>query len=92
MCSAFGEEGVFWCLNAFLGGPMFPLVPLFALFAIVGGGATLAWYSDLSREQQKEADRIAAGYANRLFGKPVKELTRQQAGRVSMLTKRHFVN
>ena len=42
---------------------MFPLIPLLALFAILGGGVTLAWYSGLSPKQQQEADRIACGYA-----------------------------
>jgi hypothetical protein len=71
---------------------MFPLIPLLALIAIVGGGTTLAWYSKLTREQQAEADRIACEYAWEIFGKSLKELTKEQANHVAALTKRHFVN
>jgi hypothetical protein len=70
----------------------FPLIPLFALMAILGGGVTLAWYMELSEEQQEEADRIAGSYARQLFGKSVKELTKEQAQHVAMLTQRHFTN
>jgi hypothetical protein len=69
---------------------MFPLIPLFALISILGGGVTLAWYSELTREQKQEADRIAAGYAKQLFGKAVSELSKDQAGHVARLTKQHF--
>jgi hypothetical protein len=71
---------------------MFPLIPLLALFAIFGGGVTIAWYSDLSREQKQEADRLACNYAKELFGKYLNELTKEQANHVAMLTKRQFVN
>lgn len=68
------------------------LIPLLALLAIFGGGATLIWYDQLSKEQQQEADRLACNYASDLFGKTMKELTTDQAKHVAMLTKRHFVN
>jgi hypothetical protein len=71
---------------------MFPLIPLFALFAVVGGGVTLAWYSELSKDKKEEADRIACEYAQDVFGKGLKELTKAEAQHVAMLTKRHFVN
>jgi hypothetical protein len=71
---------------------MFPLIPLLALFAIVGGGVTLVWYEELSKPQQEEADRIACGYAKDIFGKTMKELTKAEADKVAMLTKQHFVN
>ena len=71
---------------------MFPLIPLFALFAVVGGGVTLAWYSELSKDEKEEADRIACDYAAELFGKSMKELTKEESHQVAMLTKRHFVN
>lgn len=68
----------------------FPIIPLLALAAILGGGFTLVWYDELSKEQKEEADRIAAQYARQLYGKSVKELTRAQGSHVVSLTKQHF--
>lgn len=53
--------------------------------------AALAWYSGLSSEEQREADRIACEYAEVIFGKTLKELSGEQAKYVASLTKRHFV-
>jgi hypothetical protein len=69
---------------------MFPLIRLLALIAILGGGVTLAWYNQLTREQQQEADRIAAGYAKQLYSKAIDQLTKDQANHVARLTKQHF--
>jgi hypothetical protein len=88
---AFGVEGTF-NQRFFSEVTMFPLIPLLAIAAMLGGGATLLWYDKLSKQEQEEADRIACGYAKELFGKTMKELTRTEANRVAMLTKRHFVN
>ncbi len=71
---------------------MFPLIPILALFAIVGGGTTLAWYSELSREEKTEADRIACGYAADIYEKSLKELTNAEAAHVARLTASHFSN
>jgi hypothetical protein len=71
---------------------MFPIIPLLAIFAICGGGATLVWYDRLSADQQEEADRIACGYAREVFDKGLKELTKAEADHVAMLTRRHFAN
>jgi hypothetical protein len=71
---------------------MFPLIPVLALFAIVGGGATLVWYDRLSKEEKEKADRLACGYAREVFDKSLDDLTKEQANHVAMLTKRHFVN
>jgi hypothetical protein len=68
----------------------FPIIPLLALAAILGGGFTLVWYDELSKEQKEEADRIAADYAKQLYGKSMRELTRAQGNHVVALTKRHF--
>jgi len=70
----------------------FPIIPLLALAAILGGGVTLAWYDKLSKEQKEEADRIAANYAQELYGKSMKELTKAQSNHVVSLTKQHFTN
>ncbi len=69
-----------------------PMIPLLALIAIVGGGAALLWYDQLSKEEQQRADRIACGYARDVYGKAMKELTEAEASHVTMLTERHFAN
>ena len=69
---------------------MFPLIPLFALFAIFGGGITLAWYSELSKEDQEAADRIAGEYALSVYDKSLNELTKAQADHVAQMTQKHF--
>ncbi len=69
---------------------MFPLIPLFALAAMFGGGATLAWYVDLSPKEQEDADRIAGDYAVGIFNKTLDDLTQEQADRVAQLTQKHF--
>jgi hypothetical protein len=69
---------------------MFPLIPLFALFAIVGGGVTLAWYADLSKEDQEAADKIAADYAKSVYQKSIDDLTKAQLAHVAHLTEKHF--
>ena len=71
---------------------MFPIIPLLALFAICGGGVTLVWYDQLSKEEQQKADSIAAGYAKEIFNKALADLTQEQAKHVAMLTKQHFQN
>ena len=71
---------------------MFPLIPLLALIVILGGGVTLVWYEQLSKEEQQEADRIACGYAKDIFGKAMKELTKAEANHVAQLTRQHFMN
>jgi len=68
----------------------FPIIPLLALAAILGGGVTLVWYDELTKEQKEEADRIAANYARQHYGKTMKELTSEQGSHVAALTKRHF--
>jgi hypothetical protein len=69
---------------------MFPFIPLIALFAIVGGGVTLAWYSELTKAEQEAADRIAAEYARGIYQKTLEDLTKAEADHVAQLTKRHF--
>jgi hypothetical protein len=69
---------------------MFPIIPLFALLAILSGGGTLYWYHRLSAAEKENADRIAGRYALALFGKTLEQLTAAEAHRVHGLTKRHF--
>ena len=70
----------------------FPIIPLLALAAILGGGVTLVWYDELTKEQKEEADRIAANYAKELYGKSMKDLTKAQSTHVLGLTKGHFMS
>jgi hypothetical protein len=71
---------------------MFPIIPILALLAIVGGGTTLLWYEELSREEKERANRLANHYAAELFDKTVKELTKSEANRVNSLVRSHFNN
>jgi hypothetical protein len=71
---------------------MFPLIPLLAIFAIIGGGTTLAWYHQLSKDEQEEADRIACGYAREVYHKALDDLTKAEAQHVARLTASHFAN
>jgi hypothetical protein len=53
---------------------MFPLIPLLAIAAIIGGVATLSWYSSLSSDEQKKADLLAMKW----FGKQFQQLAETQ--------------
>ena len=68
----------------------FPLIPILAIAAMIGGGVTLTWYSELSEKEKGEADRIACDYASDIYDKSIKELTNAEANHVASLTKRHF--
>jgi hypothetical protein len=61
---------------------VFPIIPLIALIAIIGGGGTLAWYSSLDDEERDLANELAF----ELFEKTVQELNKSQ----SKLLKRKF--
>ncbi|QJW95410.1 hypothetical protein [Frigoriglobus tundricola] len=71
---------------------MFPIIPILALIAICGGGATLMWYDALTREEKERANRLTTSYAAEHFGKAVKDLTQSQASRVQALVRAHFEN
>ena len=45
----------------------FPIIPLLAIAALLGGGGTLVWYSRLSQAKKDEADRKANEYVRTLF-------------------------
>ena len=60
----------------------FPLIPLLAIAALLGGTGTLAWYSRLSQEEKDEADQKANEYARTLFNKALDELTARQATQI----------
>jgi uncharacterized BrkB/YihY/UPF0761 family membrane protein len=54
---------------------IFPLIPILAVVAIIGGGGTLAWYSTLDDEERDFANELAF----ELFEKTVEELNRGQS-------------
>ena len=62
---------------------IFPLIPILAIIAIIGGGGTLAWYSTLDDEERDFANELAF----ELFEKTVEELNRGQS---RILKKRFF--
>jgi len=68
----------------------FPIIPLLAIAAILGGGGTLAWYSRLSQAEKDEADRKANEHARKLFNKALDELTARQAAQINERVKRDF--
>lgn len=57
---------------------MFPLIPILAIAAIVGGIATLSWYTSLSRKEQEQADALAMKW----FGKRFQELAEYQQTKI----------
>jgi hypothetical protein len=67
-----------------------PLVGILSAICAALGLCGVYWYSNLSEEEQAEADRIAATHAKRLYGKAVEELTDRQSSHVARLTKQHF--
>ena len=54
---------------------IFPILPLFALLAILGGGATLGWYYRLTDEEKDLVNELAL----ELFEKTVQQLNKSQS-------------
>lgn len=69
---------------------VFPLIPIACLAAFLGGGTGLGWYYSKSREEQEEADRLAANLALKLYQKSLKNLTRDQAENVAAMVQRQL--
>lgn len=69
---------------------VFPIIPILAIAAIVGGVGTLIWYSNLSAERKEAADRRANELAKSMFNKALNQLTSAQAKRVLALVKSEF--
>ena len=69
---------------------MFPIIPVLALVGIIGGGATLAWYSNLSKREQYEANRKANAIALRLFKKQLNQLSESQYNAVMDRTRKEL--
>jgi hypothetical protein len=67
-----------------------PVVPLLSLFGIIAGSYGLYFYANLTEDQKKEADRLAAAQAMELFGKQLDQLTPAQAQQVHALVRARF--
>jgi hypothetical protein len=68
----------------------FPLTGILSSLAAALGLYTLYWYENLSKEEKREADALAAEYASNLYDKALNALTAAQLGHVQELVKRHF--
>lgn len=69
---------------------MFPIIPVLAILAIIGGVSTLSWYSSLSREQQIAADRRMNQIALQWFRRKYSELSESQKAQVSKQVEQEF--
>ena len=67
-----------------------PLIPIFAIFAMIGGGVTLAWFETLPDHEKDHANELASYYAQVLFEKGVRELSRAEAQIVHGRVRAHF--
>ena len=54
---------------------VFPLLPILAIVAILGGGSSLAWYSTLDDEEKDEVNALAIS----LFNETAEQLSRGQS-------------
>ena len=61
---------------------VFPIIPVTALIAVLGGGFLLGWYQALSKGEQEKMDEEACDLASKLFRLPLDQLNRKQAERV----------
>ncbi len=68
----------------------FPWTGIVSSIAAALGLYGLYWYENLSKEEKKEADGLAAQYAKDLYGKGLSALTSAQLSHVQSLVKSHF--
>ncbi len=64
-----------------------PIVGILSALATALGLYGLYFYGNLSKEEQAEADRLAAEYARTLYSKGLDQLTSEQVRRVFELVK-----
>ncbi len=67
-----------------------PVTGILGVVTSALGLYTLYWYENLSREEKKEADALAAEYAMKLYDKGLNALTSVQLRHVQELVKGHF--
>ena len=67
-----------------------PITGLLGAIAAALGLYTLYWYENLSKEEKREADALAAQYARKVYDKGLNALTSAQLQHVQELVKGHF--
>jgi hypothetical protein len=67
-----------------------PITGILGSIAAALGLYTLYWYENLSKEEKREADALAAEYASKLYDKGLNALTSAQLRHVQELVKGHF--
>jgi hypothetical protein len=82
--SFFFKKG--WCSMSF----HLPVTGILSSLAAALGLYTLYWYENLSKEEKREADALAAEYASNLYDKGLNALTSAQLRHVQELVKGHF--
>lgn len=68
----------------------FPIIPLAAVAAILGGGYALGWYNGLTKGPQGDADRWMNEKARELYGRMLNELDRGQLKGIVDAARRRF--
>lgn len=69
---------------------MFPIIPFLAIAAIIGGIATLSWYSKLSPEEKREANKKMNQLAIKLYARNYDLLNQEQKKVVSNQIRKEF--
>ena len=67
-----------------------PITGILGTIAAALGLYTLYWYENLSKEEKREADALAAEYARTVYDKGLNALTSAQLQHVQGLVKGHF--
>ncbi len=61
---------------------VFPIIPIAAIIALLGGAGTLTWYFTSSPQEREESDRKANEIALRLYNKTLDKLSKPEAKKV----------
>ena len=61
---------------------VFPIIPILAIAALVGGVGTLVWYTSLPKSERESVDQRANEIAMDVFGEALDRLTSRQAKEV----------
>ena len=69
---------------------MFPIIPILAILAILGGIATLTWYTNLSKEEQTRADARMNQLALQWFQRKFSELSEAQKNKIVKKVEKEF--
>jgi len=69
---------------------VFPIIPILAIAAILGGGSILIWYKRLSPEDREKADMKANKCAQNIYNKALDELSKSEARQINKQVKEGF--